>query len=140
MKPAVLTFIAIVMSCVVFAQHSKTDILTVLHNQEIAWNEGNIDEFMDGYWKSDSLLFIGSKGASYGWQRALDNYKKGYPDKDAMGILSFDIKEVKMLSNEFAFVAGKWNLERKAGDVGGYFTLLFRKIGDRWFIIADHTS
>lgn len=116
------------------------EILKVLQQQEKSWNQGNLEQFMNGYWKNDSLLFLGQKGPSYGWQKALDNYKKAYPDKVTMGTLQFDILELKMLSNEYAFVLGKWHLTRKPGNIGGYFTLLFKKIDNQWFIIADHTS
>lgn len=119
---------------------AEKEILDVLKKQEMFWNEGNIAKFMDGYWKSDSLLFVGSSGPSYGWQTTLDRYKKRYPGKDAMGTLHFDIREIKSLSSEYGFVVGKWSLTRNIGDIGGYFSLLFRKINGKWVIIADHTS
>lgn len=95
---------------------------------------------MQSYWHSDSLLFVGSGGPTYGWKTTLDHYKKNYPDTVAMGKLAFDILEVKMLSAYNSFVLGRWHLARKTGDIGGYFTLLFRKINGMWVIVADHTS
>jgi ketosteroid isomerase-like protein len=108
--------------------------------QEKDWNLGNITGFMQGYWKSDSLLFVGKNGPTYGWQQTLDNYKKGYPDTATMGQLHFDILQIQPLSSSYCFVLGKWFLKRLKGDVGGAFTLLFRKFKDGWKIVADHSS
>lgn len=115
-------------------------IRRLLTLQTEAWNVGNIEGFMQTYWKSDSLMFIGKKGVVRGWQPTLDNYKKGYPDTAAMGKLSFDILEVKPLSKEYAFVVGKWMLKRSIGDLSGHYTLLLRKIKGQWKIVADHSS
>jgi ketosteroid isomerase-like protein len=85
-------------------------------------------------------MFIGKSGIIYGWQKTLDNYKKGYPDKKAMGKLNFTLLEMKALSPEYYFVIGKWHLQRTIGDLQGIFTLLFKKINGEWLIIADHSS
>jgi ketosteroid isomerase-like protein len=111
-----------------------------MYNQQIAWSNGNIDGFMQGYWKSDSLMFIGKRGPTYGWQQTFDNYKKGYPDKAAMGKLTFRIDKVELLGKRDAFVMGAWSLAREKDAPGGYFTLWFRKINGEWKIICDHTS
>lgn len=108
--------------------------------QETAWNQGDLEGFMDGYWRSDSLRFIGSKGLTYGWQSTLNNYKKSYPNPEAMGKLKFTILAVEKLSKHAAFVIGKWHLSRKAGDLSGQYTLLWRKIKGKWVIVADHSS
>jgi ketosteroid isomerase-like protein len=105
-----------------------------------AWNTGNLDRFMLTYWQSDSLKFIGKSGITYGWQKTLENYKKGYPDTAAMGKLDFNILEVKKLSVLYYFVVGKWHLTRSIGDVSGHFTLLFKKIKNKWVIVVDHSS
>jgi uncharacterized protein (TIGR02246 family) len=118
----------------------STAIQAVFKKQVQAWNKGDIDAFMQTYWRSDSLLFIGSKGPTYGWQTTLEGYKKKYPDTVAMGKLDFNILEIKLLDDNYAFVLGRWHLERTIGDIGGHFTLLFRKISGQWLIIADHTS
>jgi len=115
-------------------------IHSVMDEQIKAWNNGNIGAFMQTYWKSDSLLFVGSKGPTYGWQNTLDGYKKRYPDTATMGKLDFEILQIKFFSTEYSFVLGKWHLKRTIGDAGGYFTLLFRKINDKWVIVVDHTS
>ena len=115
-------------------------IRTLLEEQRQAWNTGDKEKFMRTYWQSDSLMFIGKSGVTYGWQKTLDNYKKGYPDTAAMGNLKFDILEVKRLSVMYFFVVGKWHLTRSIGDVGGHFTLLFKKVKNKWVIVADHSS
>lgn len=122
---------------------SKTDISEVtelMKKQEIAWNKADIEGFMQYYWKSDSLKFIGSKGITYGWQKTLDNYKKNYPTPEAMGVLTFENNTVEQLSPDKIFIIGKWGLKRKEGDVGGHYTLLWKKLNGHWVIVVDHTS
>ena len=118
----------------------ETTIRGLLEEQRLYWNTGDKEKFMGTYWQSDSLMFIGKSGVTYGWQNTLDNYKKGYPDTAAMGKLNFDILEVKRLSVMYFFVVGKWHLTRNIGDVGGHFTLLFKKVKSKWVIVADHSS
>lgn len=118
----------------------ETTVRNLLEEQRLAWNSGNLETFMGTYWQSDSLMFIGKSGITYGWQKTLDNYKKGYPDTAAMGKLNFDILEVKRLSVIYFFVVGKWHLTRSMGNVGGHFTLLFKKVKNKWVIVADHSS
>ena len=120
--------------------NDEQKIRQVLQRQSTSWNEGKIEEFMSGYWKNDSLMFIGKSGVTYGWNNTLANYKKGYPDAAAMGKLTFNILVVRRLSNEYYHVTGKWFLQRSIGDVGGHFTLLFRKIRGEWVIVSDHSS
>lgn len=115
-------------------------IRALLEEQRLAWNTGDLEQFMGTYWQSDSLMFIGKSGVTYGWQNTLTNYKKGYPDTAAKGILKFDVLEVKRLSVMYFFVVGKWHLTRSIGDAGGFFTLLFKKVKNKWVIVADHSS
>jgi ketosteroid isomerase-like protein len=125
----------------VFSQ-SKNElaIRNLLADQTAAWNRGDVEGFMKGYWKNDSLMFIGKSGITYGWKNTLANYKKGYPDTTAMGKLDFNIIKVKKLSAKYYEVIGKWHLQRSIGDLAGHFTLLFEKIKRQWVIIADHSS
>jgi ketosteroid isomerase-like protein len=123
------------------AQNKEALIIRdVLEKQRQAWNMGDINSFMETYSQSDSLMFIGKSGVTYGWQSTLDNYKKSYPDTAAMGKLDFDILEVKRLSVMYFFVVGKWHLTSSAGNVSGHFTLLLKKIKNKWVIVADHSS
>lgn len=112
----------------------------LLQKQSDGWNRGNMDEYMNGYWQNDSLMFIGKSGPKYGYQTTLETFKKSYPDTASMGKLHFDLLQLKKLSAEYYFVTGKWALQRSKGDVQGYFTLLFRKIKNKWVIISDHSS
>lgn len=118
----------------------EQQIRQLLATQTESWNHGDIEGFMQTYWKSDSLMFIGKSGVKWGWQQTLDNYKKGYPDTTAMGKLSFDILQIKKLSDEYYYVVGKWMLQRTIGDLSGHYDLLLRKIKGKWFIAADHSS
>lgn len=115
-------------------------ILQVMAEQQDAWNEGDVEGFMEGYWNDDSLIFIGSKGLNYGWQTTVDNYKESYPDKAAMGELQFDVADVKVLGTYHAHVIGEWTLYRANDTLGGYFTLLWKKMEGEWRIVADHTN
>jgi ketosteroid isomerase-like protein len=115
-------------------------IRNAMNEQLNAWNAGDLNRFMGTYWENDSLMFIGKSGVTYGWQNTLNNYKKGYPDTAAMGKLDFNIIEVKRLSVLYFHVVGKWHLKRSAGDLSGHFTLLFKKIKNKWVIVADHSS
>ena len=114
-------------------------IHAILDNQTVSWNKGEIDSFMGGYWNNDSLMFIGKNGVTYGYTNTLKNYKKGYPDAAAMGQLTFTLIQVKKLSKHYYHVTGKWQLKRIVGDVGGHYTLLFKKINGEWKIISDHS-
>jgi len=115
-------------------------IRKIMSDQTTAWNRGSVDDFMKGYWNNDSLMFIGKSGLSYGYRQALENYKKNYVDTAHMGKLFFTLLKLKSLSSGYYLVVGKWFLKRSVGDIGGIYSLLFRKISGKWVIILDHTS
>jgi len=124
------------------AQENK-DIATVksiLIRQQNDWNNGAIDDFMNGYWESDQLKFVGANGITYGYEATRKNYHIRYPDRSAMGQLTFGIKSVEKLSRKVIMLVGTWDLARESGDIGGYFTLMWKKIKGEWVIISDHTS
>lgn len=129
-------------SATTFAQTNtdRQSILDILEKQRGDWNKGDLENFMQPYWKSDSLLFVGGSGPTYGWQQTLDNYKKTYQGKVGMGILTFGIKKVEFLAADKAFVLGSWHLKREKDEPKGYFTLLWRKINGVWKIVVDHSS
>lgn len=118
----------------------KQAILEVLNKQVEAWNKQDIEGFMEGYWKSDSLKFIGKNGFSKGWKTTLENYKKNYPDKNAMGTLVFEVINLQPISHHAVVVTGKWKLTRLIGNIQGIFTLIFQKIDKKWVIVYDHSS
>jgi len=124
-----------------FAQSSdELQIRKLLGDQNAAWNRGDIESFMKGYWENDSLMFIGKSGVTYGWSKTLSNYKRSYPDTTSMGKLTFTLIRLQKLSPEYFHVTGKWHLQRTVGNLEGHFTLLFRKIKGQWVIISDHSS
>lgn len=133
-----ILIIIILFSGRIFGQ--EKEIIEVLETQQKAWNNGNLEEFMNGYWNSKSLMFIGLKGPTYGWQNTLENYKKSYPDKSSMGILEFSDVQVKMLGKDYATVFGKWKLIREKDTPNGIYTLVFQKFKNGWKIIQDHTQ
>ncbi|MEO1529493.1 MAG: DUF4440 domain-containing protein [Planctomycetota bacterium] len=112
-------------------------IKQVLMTQQDAWNSGDIDGFMEGYWKSDELTFSSGGETTRSWQSTIDRYKKKYATREAMGTLEFSELEVHLLGGEAAYVLGRWNLKDIAG---GNFTLVMRKWDDGWLVIHDHTS
>jgi ketosteroid isomerase-like protein len=125
-------------------QHSlakeKSKIEAVMKQQESDWNNGNLEGYMQAYWKSDSMLFIGKRGLNYGWQTTLDNYRKSYANPTQMGQLIFDNQELKLMNQEHAWAAGKWKLLRKADTLNGSYMLIWKKKKGEWRIIADHSS
>ena len=134
---AILIFVSVSSFC---QTKDETEIRNLLAKQNAAWNRGDVDAFMVGYWENDSLMFIGQSGVTYGYRNTLANYKKNYPDTVKMGKLTFTLIQVMQLSPEFFHVTGKYYLTRTIGDASGHFTLVFRKINGRWVIISDHSS
>lgn len=143
MKRQLLIITVFLFTTSAFSQNDskmKTMIESIMHEQQIAWNKGDIDGFMSSYWNDDSLKFIGKNGITYGWKSTLEHYKKSYPDKATMGVLTFSVISVEQFSDTICYVIGKWDLKREKGDVGGYYTLLWKKINGKWVIVIDHTS
>ena len=127
-------------SLTVHAQTNKKDIKaikTVLENQRIAWNNNDMETFMEGYWKSDSLKFYGRSGITYGWKNTLERYKKGYPTKAHTGTLTFKINSVSPIEDASYYVLGEFFLKREVGDANGIFMIILKKIDGEWKIIAD---
>ena len=121
---------------------AETVIRSVLDSQQAAWNRGDVEAFMSGYEASDSIRFVGAT-ITRGYRHVLENYHRRYSSKEKMGQLTFSAIEVVPLGAEYASVLGKWHLDRSpeaGGEVGGFFTLLFRKTDNGWKIILDHTS
>jgi uncharacterized protein (TIGR02246 family) len=112
----------------------------LLTTQAAAWNRGDIEGFMEGYWKSDQTTFSGSSGVSRGWQALLDRYRKNYSTRAIMGHLEFSELEITPLGDDAALILGRWHLDRESGPSGGVFTLVARRFPEGWRIIHDHTS
>lgn len=115
-------------------------IMNVFNAEQIGWNNGNLDEFMEGFWNSDSLQFMSARGINHGWQQTLDGYRKRYPDREAMGTLSYKILQMTRLAPNVYVVMGEYHLVRSIGNLDGTFTSIFKKINGKWVAIYDHSS
>jgi ketosteroid isomerase-like protein len=137
----IVFILGILISVSSMAQSNDEKIIrNILADQISFWNKGDIPGFMQGYWNSDSLVFVGKNGPTYGYNNTLRNYQKNYPNKDYMGILNFDILSVQPMEKDHFFVIGKFMLQRKVGDASGHFTLILRRINGVWKIVSDHSS
>ncbi|MGY0391613.1 YybH family protein [Bizionia sp. KMM 8389] len=121
-------------------EEDREAITLLLETQQNAWNDFNLEGFMQGYWKSDSLKFYGRSGITKGWQKTLDNYKKGYPSKVQTGKLQFTLKSISPIENNSYYVMGQYHLKRTIGDAQGEFLIIIKKIQGEWKIIADMSS
>lgn len=146
MKILSLFFLALIFAFPSTAQSDSqkakiaADIRAVMDEQSSAWNRGDIDAFMKGYWNSEKLTFVSGDGVTHGWQPTLDRYKKSYDSRAKMGVLKFSDLEINVLSKDAATVLGSWALTRENDNPKGKFTLIFRKFKDGWRIVHDHTS
>ena len=144
---AALILVALI-SCITFSRSKAAPprpddaaaILTLLNDQTAAWNRGDLDDFMEHYWKSDELTFSSGGRTTRGWKSTKENYQKRYPTRERMGRLSFSALEITSLGESAALVLGRWKLERDPAPVEGNFSLVFRRIDGAWVIIHDHTS
>jgi ketosteroid isomerase-like protein len=146
MKAAVFLIFTLAFVLPAFAQTEQqkadieNDILAVMTTQAAAWNRGDIDGFMQGYWRSEKLVFASGDSVTRGWQPTLERYKKNYDSKAKMGELAFTDLEVNVLSKDAAVVLGSWSLKREKDNPKGKFTLIFRRVKEGWRIVHDHTS
>jgi ketosteroid isomerase-like protein len=126
----------------VFSSSDRQEILDQMAQQETAWNRGDLEGFMSAYWKSDSLLFVGSRGPSYGWQTTLDNYKKSYSTPQEMGALTFEVQDLEPVGVDHAVMLGAWRLDRTGGldTLSGWFSLVWARKNLKWVIVRDHSS
>lgn len=137
-KPLLLFFLITTLN--VISQTEATDkeaILSVLKAQEKAWNQFDLEGYMQGYWKSDSLKFYGSKGLTKGWEKTLENYKKGYPSKEYTGTLKFTVDAITKIEENSYHVLGQYHLVRNVGNANGVFLIIFKKMEGEWRIVAD---
>ena len=126
--------------CADSPQDARDAVRSLLMTQQNAWNAGDIESFMEGYLKSDAIRFASSGGELRGWEPLLARYYRSYPDRAAMGTLTFDLKEIRVLSAQFVFVFGSYALEREFDRPTGLFTLLAENTSEGWKVIHDHTS
>ena len=139
---ALFTFLVCVTLIVpsTYGQTEINDVRQLLNDQSEAWNNGDIEAFMEGYTKTDDLHFLGSSGLTKGWDATLARYQKGYPDRQTMGQLTFDLKEITLRTDEVCTVIGRYHLERsEMDDASGNFLIVLQKIDGNWKIVADST-
>lgn len=138
---ALLVLLLVVLTgCGERALEGSKEIRHVMHRAEAGWNDGDLATYMECYHQSDDLRFASDDGISFGWHQVLENYKNAYPDKRAMGKLSFYEMDIELLSEDAALVVGRWRLDRKFDQPHGVFTLVMRKVNEGWRIVHDHTS
>jgi uncharacterized protein (TIGR02246 family) len=154
MRRAILRIVLIMLCLVVAAQalvaQSATDIhakdraaiTQLIKDQQVNWNKGDVDSFMEAYWPSPDLTFSGASGVQRGFEAVRARYKKVYPDRSTMGQLDFSDLEFHFIGNDGALVLGHWHLTRDKdkGDIGGVFSLVWQRFPEGWRIIHDHTS
>lgn len=122
------------------ADSDRAAIEKVFSAQVDAWNKGDLEAYMQGYWQSDQLAFVGSKGLKHGWHQTLEHYKRSYPNQEAMGRLTFKTLKMEALGPGVMYVVGQWQLDRKGTNEEGYFSLIWKRKAEGWKIIADHSS
>lgn len=122
------------------AETDEDRILSVLTTQQAAWNAGDIDTFMAGYWQSPELRFASGGSVTMGWQETSDRYHANYSDRSLMGTLSFSDLKVDMLSDDAAIVHGAWAITRAEDKPSGLSTLVFRDLDGGWKIVSDTTT
>ena len=142
-----LTFKIVLFSFLIFLVSCKStnhcnEIYNLMEQQEYAWNNGNLENFMNLYWKNDSLVFIGKSGINYGWDKTYRNYKNSYKTKEQMGTLEFKNLICNTINDSTHIVTGKWSLKRNnsIGNINGYYSLIWVKKQTGWKITYDHTS
>lgn len=130
---------AIICTTVPGCMTAKQQIPQIIYNQADAWNRGDIDAFMQPYWKSPDMTFSSTRGVTKGWQTVRSGYKTRYPTRTDMGELTFSDLDVRELGPRVVLVLGRWKIDR-GEPIGGVFSLVWRKTGDQWVIVHDHTS
>ena len=122
------------------AHRKEAALRQMLELQAEDWNRGEVEAFMQSYWRSPEVTFAGSGGIERGWDAVLARYKRTYPDRSAMGHLTFSELEITLLGEDSALVLGHWELQREKDSPGGVFSLVVRRFPEGWRIIHDHTS
>lgn len=139
-----ITLLCLICAFYSYGQHNEqADIKAinkVLKKQRIAWSNNNLEEFMQGYWKSDSLKFYGANGVTYGWDNTLERYQKAYPTEDHTGKLNFRINDITKIYEDAYYVLGEYHIKRNVGNADGIFMIIFKRIQGEWKIIADTSS
>lgn len=121
-------------------ERDRAAITAILVTQQTAWNRGDVEAFLEGYWRSPELTFSGSSGTARGWEAVRARYHKTYADRESMGRLQFSELEFRFVGPDAALILGHWHLTRTKGDIGGVFSLVWQRFPEGWRIVHDHTS
>lgn len=124
----------------VLAQSEEDQIENILNDQVVAWNKGDIEGYMRGYWNSDETIFVSGGNVLAGYDSVLARYRRSYGTREKMGVLQFDDLNIRLISDRNAIATGRWQLNRKDDRPWGRFTLLLEKKPSGWRIVYDHTS
>jgi uncharacterized protein (TIGR02246 family) len=118
------------------------EVRAVWNAQVEAWNRGDLDAFMNGYWNSPDLVFFSNKSETRGWQQTLDRYRASYTAEGRhMGTLDFPQLEFKVLGSEVVLARGQWRLKMPDGkESTGMTSVTFQKRPEGWRIVHDHSS
>lgn len=148
--PVVALFLSVFLSCCTDGRDVsaggdwRAEIESVLNMQVEAWNRGDVAGFMEGYWKSDSLLFTSGGNVRRGWRETFEKYSASYDTREKMGKLTFSHLEFHLPVPGAAWVFGRWELDRPGDGLddrpGGVFTLVVKKFPEGWRVVHDHTS
>jgi ketosteroid isomerase-like protein len=122
------------------ARDPGLEVRAVLEAQVAAWNRGDVDGYMQGYWDSPELRFVSGGTVTYGWGPTLERYRARYADRASMGTLTFSDVDVRPAGDGAAFVFGAWRIARAGGSPHGLFTLVVRRTAAGWRVVHDHTS
>lgn len=137
---SLILILGVLSACSINTERELRAIHAVLEAQAEGWNQGDLNAYMQGYWKNEDLRFSSGEKITYGFDNALRRYKQRYPDQRSMGVLSFTELSTSFMGEQAAFTTGAWRLEREKGDLHGRFTLIWKKFDDEWLIVADHSS
>ena len=139
MRPALLCLL--LAGCATFqAEPEKARILKVVSDQADAWNRGDLESFLTGYWRSEETVFAGGGTVHRGFEAMAARYRKTYDTREKMGTLAFSNLAFESIGPDRAVVTGSWELQRANDTPGGVFTLIFRRFPEGWRIVHDHTS
>jgi len=119
----------------------KEEILQFLKNHADAWNNGNINAYLEFYWKSDLLSFQSGNKRLYGWKKLLDRYKKSYfKDGQIPPKLTYGDLDIRIISEDYVYVLGRWKVFQNDSISEGVYTIILRRMPEGWKIIHDHSS
>ncbi|MHA7872109.1 MAG: YybH family protein [Hyphococcus sp.] len=114
-------------------------VAATLRAQAAAWNEGDLDAFMEAYWKSDDLAFVSDGKVTRGWSATMKRYRDRYAKDSGLGRLSLENMNVMVVTDDVAVATGRFALAHGEAGGSGHFSLTLRRMNGVWRIVHDHT-